>query len=721
MHRLSPGEAGVVPRLFAEGQYTPILRAILLLLDGPSLHCAELVCRAWRSFIAAEVWPHGGRLAAGWRRGIPATRRLELGQPAAAMAVDEVSVAAGLEDGRVAVCSRAGLERTRTLAGPRERGRVSCLDMDTRLVIAGHSDGSLQLWCRGSGRHLATVCPHSAPVSGVVLDPPLDTRGGLVRQHVFSASRDCSVRRLALVAATDTAAGVSLVRAPRVDEWSVVAGGPVTALALDQARLVAGQLSGQLAVWSKLTRAALFSLARHRNSVRAVALQRGGSLAVSGSRDKTAIVWDLDTGTPVRELQHSADVKSVFLTKRLIVTADELKDIYIWDLEQEGGCLRSLTGHSGPVHSLHCERGGLVTCDTTGLVIEKDFWSCVVAGRGMRLLRCGDGVNCLVCDQRSLVAGLLNNTLEVYDRSSLARVCTLRGHVDHVWSVDMNSEYIVSGSWDSSVRIWDRADGRLAFLYTHPHGREISGVRVAGERILVTSLAGSLNVLKRLGPGSFMVEKFVPFSPALGEIYSVACDPRHVITGHTGASHSALKLWDAATLEEVRVIKEECSESIVWNLHLRHPLALVCRDSDCLDLYSLDTAARAKSLKHEAKVLCASLHGGKIVSGCQYGVLVIWDLDTLLATHRLHVATKFCGFCHIAMHCIILKVFIYHRSLVTTAHPACQLRVYEHSAAISSLHIDTQELITCDYDGVIILRNLRTYKRFSKVFKRPWS
>lgn len=58
---------------------------------------------------------------------------------------------------------------------------------------------------------------------------------------------------------------------------------------------------------------------------------------------------------------------------------------------------------------------------------------------------------------------------------------------------------------------------------------------------------------------------------------------------------------------------------------------------------------------------------------------------------------------------------------MTTAHPACQLRVYEHSAAISSLHIDTQELITCDYDGVIILRNLRTYKRFSKVFKRPWS
>ena len=30
--------------------------------------------------------------------------------------------------------------------------------------------------------------------------------------------------------------------------------------------------------------------------------------------------------------------------------------------------------------------------------------------------------------------------------------------------------------------------------------------------------------------------------------------------------------------------------------------------------------------------------------------------------------------------------------------------VYEHSAAISNIHVDSQELITDDYDGVVILR-----------------
>ena len=47
-----------------------------------------------------------------------------------------------------------------------------------------------------------------------------------------------------------------------------------------------------------------------------------------------------------------------------------------------------------------------------------------------------------------------------------------------------------------------------------------------------------------------------------------------------------------------------------------------------------------------------------------------------------------------------------------------QLVVYEHSAAISNIHVDSQELITDDYDGIVILRNLRTYRSFAKIFRR---
>ena len=38
-------------------------------------------------------------------------------------------------------------------------------------------------------------------------------------------------------------------------------------------------------------------------------------------------------GQAIRELKHSIDVRSVYLNNRVIITTDDYKDIYIWDLE----------------------------------------------------------------------------------------------------------------------------------------------------------------------------------------------------------------------------------------------------------------------------------------------------------------------------------------------------------------------------------------------------
>ena len=105
-------------------------------------------------------------------------------------------------------------------------------------------------------------------------------------------------------------------------------------------------------------------------------------LALTGSRDKSALLWDLERGVAirwdihmsrsptsgssfnwtinlqnVRELKHSTDVRTVFMNNKILVTTDDLKDIYLWDLELPSGgssdssyqrqrntCIRSLTG-----------------------------------------------------------------------------------------------------------------------------------------------------------------------------------------------------------------------------------------------------------------------------------------------------------------------------------------------------------------------------------------
>ncbi len=40
-----------------------------------------------------------------------------------------------------------------------------------------------------------------------------------------------------------------------------------------------------------------------------------------------------------------------------------------------------------------------------------------------------------------------------------------------------------------------------------------------------------------------------------------------------------------------------------------------------------------------------------------------------------------------------------------------EVSLYEHSAAISNIYVDSHELITDDYDGIVILRSLALRNR----------
>ena len=88
--------------------------------------------------------------------------------------------------------------------------------------------------------------------------------------------------------------------------------------------------------------------------------------------------------------------------------------------------------------------------------------------------RCPEGVNCMVVDQDSIAVALLNKVANLYNRSTLELVMSMTGHSDHIWSIDMNKKYIVTGSWDATVTVWDRKTGRKTHSFRHPHEREIS-------------------------------------------------------------------------------------------------------------------------------------------------------------------------------------------------------------------------------------------------------
>ena len=771
MSHAAQEKKSIIAKLF-EADFWHILVCIFRHLDGTSLESCNLVCWDWRKLIQNHVITSLAQkhLANSFRTGVATTRRIQLSGKFYAMKCDSTCLVVGLEDGQIELWQRIssnsksiedGSEKTEHFGiksqidshcshkydkptaingynGTRRRlmglsghtNLIKAIDLSPTWLVSASWDGGVRLWKRSTGQCVGHSYPHcnKVAVTGVAIN---ETEGWII-----SSSRDGTVRKIQLgdLKKLNECSDRKLVvdktwvathRLPNQNvahvhsQCEAIHGESIIDMSVDGTRFLTGGSDGNVLFWDMeyfdgilkqcngetINEKEVFQpksvLIGHGNGIRCVHLH--GSIGISGSRDRTAKVWNVLSGKLLRTLIHSSDVRSVTFNSNIIITGDEYPDLFVWDTKKcldpnvEDGAsellLRTLTGHNGMVHSTQCTPTSVVTCDITGLIIERDFWSSVEEGPTLRILRCSEGVNCMVVDDTAIACGLLNKSVNVYDRKTLSSILQLSGHRDHIWCIDMNSKYICTGSWDASVIIWSRQTGEKVYTFDHPDSKEISGVKIVGSRIYVSSLSGAIAVLEEIEEPEerevFDLKMFVPSRTDLGEIYSMAADERFLLTGHTYASTS-LQLWSILDVKSKLIIRENTSESIIWNLQLAYPLALVCRDNEILDIYHLETKNSLKSLKHQSKVLNAALFRGIIVVGCQYGLMAFWNLHDALQSKD---------------------------EIIDINHSSCIKILTEHSGAISNVHIDDDELITDDYDGIVMLRKMKTHSYLKNIFQ----
>ena len=204
----------------------------------------------------------------------------------------------------------------------------------------------------------------------------------------------------------------------------------VRSVAIAGDKVVTGSADETAKIWDLNTGELLHILAGHTGEVNAVAiagdptslqpslkamadtvkLRRAGKV-VTGSGDRTAKIWDLNTGTLLHTLVgHTSLIGSVAVAGDKVVTGSYDNTAKIWDLNT-GTLLHTLAGHTGAIYSV------AITGD-------------------------------------KVVTGSSDNTAKIWNLNTGELLRTLAGHTGWVGSIAVAGNKVVTGSQDGTAKIW---------------------------------------------------------------------------------------------------------------------------------------------------------------------------------------------------------------------------------------------------------------------------
>ncbi|QRW11283.1 hypothetical protein RhiLY_10282 [Ceratobasidium sp. AG-Ba] len=288
---------------------------------------------------------------------------------------------------------------------------------------------------------------------------------------------------------------------------SISAGSPVYSLAVspDDQRIVCGCRDGTLRIWDAETgEAVLLPLKGHSGPVTCVSYSHDGQRIVSGSSDETIRIWNAQTGNNLLEplLGHKGSVNAVAWSQddSTIVSGSEDRTVRLWHSSTGAALFEPLEGHSSSVDCVAFSANNLrvASGSANGILCLWDakngrLLSDQLDKRAHRAcIRFSDDSNSVISESGTILHTWNTTTgasatqshpdtkfgvqsaafspsgnrvacaykdfqLVIWDaKTGLAKTEPLSGHSGLISSVAFprSDSFVVSGSFDSTVRIW---------------------------------------------------------------------------------------------------------------------------------------------------------------------------------------------------------------------------------------------------------------------------
>jgi WD40 repeat protein len=316
-------------------------------------------------------------------------------------------------------------------------------------------------------------------------------------------------------------------------------------------------------------------LSGHDREIRGAATSPDGHFAATASSDKTAHLWDAQTGGELGVFSgHQADVWSAAFSPdgRKIVTGSRDQTARVWEIATLRQ-LAVLTGH------------------------RADVWSAAFSPDGQRVVTASaDGTAC------------------VWNAETGQQLRVLPGHKEQVLQAtfSLDGRRVLTASWDRTARIWDAETGQELAVFKG-HDRELHGAAFSpdGKRIVTASADATArvwNVETR--------QDLITFKGHNGTVSRAAFSPdgRNIVTA---SFDNTARLWNAETGQQLGILAGHEGPVASAEFTPDGRRVLTASSDKTARLWDTETADRSMVLRgHEDDVWTAvfSPDGRKIVT-----------------------------------------------------------------------------------------------------------
>ncbi|KAG7285808.1 hypothetical protein NEMBOFW57_008102 [Staphylotrichum longicolle] len=318
-------------------------------------------------------------------------------------------------------------------------------------------------------------------------------------------------------------------------------------------------------------------------------LQFDDDKIITGSDDTLIHVYDTKTGKLRTKLEgHEGGVWALQYEGNTLVSGSTDRSVRVWDI-QKGICTQTFYGHTSTVRCLQIvmpadtgkvQDGRPVMMPPKPLIItgsrdsQLRVWRLPEAGSRryiqtgppanddqcpyfIRILAGhGHSVRAISAHGDTLVSGSYDSTVRVWRISTGEQLHVMHGHVQKVYSVvlDHKRNQCISGSMDSLVKVWDLNTGTC--LYTLEGHSMLVGLLDLRDDKLVSAAADS--TLRIWDPETGKCKKTL--EAHTGAITCFQHDGKKVISG----SEKTVKMWDVETGDCVQDLLSDLSG--VWQV-----------------------------------------------------------------------------------------------------------------------------------------------------------